>query len=69
MKLTFILVDQEKAAFEVQAGMPAIARKRAVSIELTEQQIADIGIRFVGKSCGRDCFDDIQEVFYDREEL
>ena len=64
MKITFILSDTWGAWNHMEYNNTRISpAKRTVSIELTPEQIDQIGIRVVGNNCGRAMMETIQECF------
>lgn len=63
MKLIFIITDTNSAYIEYEhTGVMPQIRKRAVNIELTDEQIKQIGIKQIGFSYGKPVLESIESV-------
>ena len=63
MKILFLINDSDGRYLEYEhTGVLNAPHKRAVKIELTSEQLEQIGIRKIGISCGKDLMETIESV-------
>lgn len=63
MKILFVMNDGLDRMIEYEhTGILNAPYRRAVEIELTEEQIKSIGIRKLGVSCGKQLYEDIESI-------
>ena len=68
MKITIVLADIHAARQDfIEAQIASTPQKRSVTIELTPEQIASIGLREVGRSYSKRVFEEIFDVFVESE--
>jgi hypothetical protein len=63
MKILFVINNFQSTMLEYEhTGMSLATVRRAVEIELTDEQIQKIGIRQLGMDCGKPYFETIETV-------
>lgn len=63
MKLLFVIDDRNRCYMEYNyTGVMPNPKRRAVEIELTQEQVEKIGLRNLGIDCGRNIMETIEIV-------
>ena len=63
MKILFVINDSPSAYLEYEhTGVMAAPHRRAVEIDLTEEQVQKLGIRKLGMNCGNPISEVIESV-------
>ena len=63
MKILFVINNSQSTMLQYEhTGTQSAPVRRAVEIELTDEQIQKIGIRQLGMDCGKPYFETIQTV-------
>ncbi len=64
MIITFEIADMYSHRMDMMyAGKAPALRRRIVSIELTPEQISQIGLKMIGHDCGKDQYEEIMDLF------